>query len=185
LLSGGGSSNQEMSDATSYLEGVAPYSSYYDFPGPDGEENFINGYDISDAYSGETTLSDLGYSPGPSNQGNMFDYGEIQDLDNNIDIGTSALYDLEVEANQLKEQQQLTVDAVNSLDTKKQELLGLGLTENDPDVIELNQQIEMQIAIASDQDSRLNELSDKSTNLAAEVERQIVKKEGLTGVGGI
>lgn len=185
LIPGGGAYNQEMSDATSYLEGIAPYSSYYDLPGPNGEENFINGYDISESYSGETTLSDLGYSPNPSNQGTMFDYGEIQDLDNNIDIGTAALYDLEVEANQLKEQQQLTVDAINSLDTKKQELLGLGLTEDDPDVIELNQQIEMQIAIASDQDSKLNDLSSRSTDLAAEVERQIVKKEGLTGVGGI
>ena len=184
-LGGGKTYSQEMSDATSYLEGVAPYTPYSDLPAPDGSELFVDGYNSSNLYSGEPDLSDAGFLPESTNQGNMFDYGEIQDLDNNINIGQSALYDLDVEANQLKEQQQLTLDSINAMEASKQDLLSMGYSENDPAVVELNQQIDMQIAVVGDQDSKLNELSDQSSNLASELERQIIKKEGLTGVGGI
>lgn len=177
--------NQEMSDATSYLEGFAPYSGYSDFPAPDDSDQFIDGYSSSTIYSGELSLADADLLFPPSNQGSMNEYGELNNLVNNIDIGIAALQDLEVEANRLKEQQQLILDSIESINTKKQDLLAVGVTEDDNEIIELNQAIEIQLASAQMQDNKLNELSEKTTNLAAEVERQIIRKEGITGVGGI
>lgn len=184
-LGGGAGRNQEMSDATSFLEGQAPYSSYFDLPAPDGSDVEVDGYNTSDYYSGDDSLNTIDFDSPATNQGTMFDYGEIQDLDNNIAIGTAGLNDLDVEANQLKEQQQLTIDAIDAMDAKKQDMLAMGYTENDPEIQELNQQIDMQIAVVGDQDSKLNDLSERSSSLALELERQIVRKEGLTGVGGI
>lgn len=184
-FSGTGTRSQEVTDATSYAEGTAPYSSYDELPSPDNEAVVNTGYNQSSEYSGESRLSDLESTREPTNQGSMYDRGELQDLDNNIAISQSALNDLETETNQLKEQQQLTLDTIDSLDAKKQELIGLGLPPNDPQIKELDQQINTQISIASTQDSKLNELSDKVSTLGSNLERQIVKKEGLTGVGGI
>jgi hypothetical protein len=173
--------NEEMDDATSYREGVSPYSPYFDLPSPDDDEVLISGYNASEYYSGEDDLSTIGARSNSTNQGIMFNYGDLQDLNNNIAIGQASLYDLEVETNQIKEQQQLALDAIDDLYNKKQELLDSGLDFDNPQILELDQQIDQQTAMIDEQDNRLNELSDDITSLADEVEEQISRKEGLLG----
>lgn len=179
-FAGPGSSNQELSDATSYADGFAPYTDYNDLPSPEGDD-VLNSYNSGYEYSigGEEN------NYGPTNQGSMNNYGDQLDLENNIAVSQSVLYNMEVETNQLKEKQQNMVDTINALDARKEELLGLGVDPESDQMYDIQSQIDLQILLVGDIDSQLNDLSDKSTSLASDLERNITRYEGLTGVGGI
>lgn len=183
LLGRAGSSgaNQEMSDAVSAAEGVAPYSAYEDFPAPDSTDpTLVDSYDTSYSNSEPPDLSNWNeYDDSATNQGSVNSTGSKLQLETNIATSQAKLQALEVETNQLKEQQQLTEDAVNSMITKKEELLGLGVDPSDPQIANLNKQIDQQISVAQAQDSRLNELRGQVDGLASSVERYLVQYEGL------
>lgn len=158
-------------------EGAEPFSSYDDFPAPDSD------YPTEVSYENNTDMSDLSnwneYDTSSSNQGSLNSPGEKLDLENNISATQFELREAEVEANQLKEQQQLTQDAVNSMINKKEELLGLGVDENDPQIKDLNSQIDQQISAGQAQDSRLNELRTHIDGLASNVDKYLTQYEGL------
>lgn len=156
----------------------APYSTYEDFPAPDTDYPTEVSYSYSNA-----DMSDLSnwneYDTSSSNQGSVNSAGDKLTLENNISASQFELREMEVETNQLKEQQQLTQDAVNSMLNKKEALLDFGVDPLDPQIKDLDNQINQQISAGQAQDSRLNELRSSIDGLASNLDRYLTQYEGL------
>ena len=157
--------SEEMTNATSYLEDVSPYSAYDDFPGPNDEDVVVNGYNQSTSLSEEPRVSDENSDVEPTNQSAINDRGDKLAIENNIDAAKRNMLSLQTEANSLKQQQRLTEDAISSLDSQRAALIQAGADPSSREVREIQKQIEQQIEISSVNDAVIDQLNSQFAGL--------------------
>jgi hypothetical protein len=170
-LASGGTRSEEMTDASSYLEGIAPYSEYNEFPSPTEEDVVAAGYNQSTSASDEVRYSDEGDSVEPTNQASVNGYGNKLSIENNIDTTKRNMLSLQNEANSLKEQRRLAEDAITSLDSQRGALIAAGADPNSREVREIQKQIEQQIDISSTNDAVIDQLNSQFAGLNSNLSR--------------
>ena len=170
-LASNGTRSEEMTDASSYLEGIAPYSEYNEFPSPTEEDVVAAGYNQSTSASDEVRYSDEGDSVEPTNQASVNGYGNKLSIENNIDTTKRNMLSLQNEANSLKEQRRLAEDAITSLDSQRGALIAAGADPNSREVREIQKQIEQQIDISSTNDAVIDQLNSQFAGLNSNLSR--------------
>lgn len=170
-LAAGSTRSQEMTDASSYLEQMAPYSEYDELPSPTEEDVVAAGYNQSNSMSNEPRYSDRDSTLEPTNQASMNGYGNKLSIENNIDTTKRNMLSLQSEANSLKEQQRLAEDAITSLDSQRATLIAAGADPGSREVREIQKQIEQQIDISSVNDAVIDQLNSQFTGLNSNLSR--------------
>ena len=180
-FSGKGKTNQEMTDATTYLQGIAPATGYDQLPQPTTEEILASPpYNTSTVYNGPETLSVKDATENPTNQGTVNSPQERSLIENNLNTALSNKQDLQVGINELKDQQQLSKDAIDSFNAKRVDLIfNQGLPVDHPLVRQLETQVDQQQATIDKAEQSIAEKHDTLSQLNNHIDLLNVKKAGL------